>query len=68
MPIEEDPVKKGHVLVSLPKIPKSAPLDMQLADYFWYIFSVILSVECIMVESRFGYIVYINSKHKHVHI
>jgi len=68
VPIREDPAKKGHVPVSLPEIPESAPPDARLADYFWYVFSVILSVECMTMESRFGRIVYINGKHKHVHV
>jgi hypothetical protein len=66
VPIGEDDAKKGHVPVSLPGRPESAPPDARLADYFWYVFSVILSVVCMTMESRFGRIVYINGEHEGV--
>ncbi|KAH9973348.1 S-adenosyl-L-methionine-dependent methyltransferase [Lactifluus volemus] len=36
VPIGNDEAKKGHVPVSLPATPDAAPLDAQLANYFWF--------------------------------
>ena len=68
MPIGEDHAKKDHVPVSLPGIPESASPDARLADYFWYVFSVVLSVVCMTMESRFARIVYINAEDERVHV
>lgn len=68
LPIGEDHAKKGHVPVSLPETPESAPPDARLADYFWYVFSVVLSVVCMTMESRFGRIMHMNGEHERVHV
>jgi len=68
LPIRYNDAKKGHVPVSLPETPEPAPQDTRLADYFWYVFSVILSVVYMTMESRFGCIVYINGEDECIHV
>ena len=68
LPIRYNDAKKGHVPVSLPETPESALPDTRLADYFWYVFSVILSVVYMTMESRFGCIVYINGEDECIHV